>query len=211
MASYLMTNGHTASNCGGKELNWQSEKTEGKILDKDLKPCGYFGQSTLGRGYHEYKFPGAKMCLVCSRNPRGQCGWSEENGKKENGRRWSLRGNMEPDGTELTDSPIKILTSFTLKEMENQVLCFNNIIQAAGLRIDCRGEGRFRGRDEAGWGKGGGGSWGEWAIGVCWSGCKVRRKKRVKDTAKILEEWGCINQDEIASRSGYRTLVQVQV
>ena len=58
---------------------------------------------------------------------------------------------------ELTDSPIKILT-FTLKEMENQVLCFTNIIQAAGLRIDYRGDGRFRGRDEGGWGKGGVGS-----------------------------------------------------
>lgn len=40
---------------------------------------------------------------------------------------------MEP-----TYSPIKI-PIFTLKEVENQVLCFNNIIQAAGLRIDCRG------------------------------------------------------------------------
>ena len=45
-----------------------------------------------------------------------------------------------------------------------------------------------------------------------WSGWKVCKKKRVEDTAKILEEWGCTNQDEeVASRAGYRTLLEAQV
>lgn len=33
------------------------------------------------------------------------------------------------------------------------------------------------------------------------------KNKRVEDTAKILEEYGCANQDEeVASSAGYRTL-----
>lgn len=39
---------------------------------------------------------------------------------------------------------------------------------------------------------------------------RVRERERVKDGAKILEEGGCINQDEASGRAGYRTLLEVQ-
>lgn len=41
---------------------------------------------------------------------------------------------------------------------------------------------------------------------------REREGERVKDSAKILEEGGCINKDEEASgRAGYRRLLEAQV
>lgn len=52
---------------------------------------------------------------------------------------------------ELTYSPIKIPIFHSERSGKPSVVYFNNISQAAGLRIDCRGEGQFRGKDEGGW------------------------------------------------------------
>lgn len=103
-----------------------------------VNPCGYLWQSFLERGYGKCEFPDAKVCLAWSRNHRGSvCLEREENKarRKEVGDEvWVFNREQEPIRL---CSPVKAWT-LTLNDMENHMTCFNKIVPAAGLGLDCR-------------------------------------------------------------------------